>query len=155
MNKVISKYNALKKKYPDIAEDLVMRFFDTMEDIALDTLTEYECEQEYGCHIGTEEMYEEAVNLFEWVNNKGTGARWSVEDIEKSANINFAAKNYTLYDYCYVVNMLYSDFCNVFTDSGFYLKMAENYLEDPDYMGEASERAYCNAKKRIKYNNEN
>jgi len=49
------------------------------------------------------------------------------------------------------MNMLWSDYCNVFTDTGYYIKMAQNYLEDADYMGDASERAYKNAKKRIKY----
>ena len=29
--------------------------------------------------------------------------------------------------------------------------MAKNYLEDEDYYGEANERAYCDARKRIKY----
>ena len=48
--------------------------------------------------------------------------------------------------------MLWSDNCNVFTEPSYYLKMAKNYLEDPDYCGEASERAYHNAMKRIKYN---
>jgi hypothetical protein len=33
--------------------------------------------------------------------------------------------------------------------------MSKNYLEDADYMGDPSERAYKNAKKRIKYFKEN
>lgn len=51
--------------------------------------------------------------------------------------------------------MLWSDYCNVFTETNYYLKMAQNYLEDPDYTGDASERAYKDAKKRIKYFKEN
>ena len=58
---------------------------------------------------------------------------------------------HTKYDYAYVVNMFWSDYCNIFTEPSYYLKMAKNYLTDPDYCGEASERAYHNAKKRIKY----
>ena len=49
------------------------------------------------------------------------------------------------------MNMLWSDNCNVFTDTNYYLKMTRNYLEDADYMGDASERAYHNAIKRIRY----
>jgi hypothetical protein len=96
-------------------------------------------------------QYDKSVELFEWVENKGTGAKWTCEDILKLASINFESKDYTKYDYCYVMNMLWSDYCNVFQDASYYLKMAKNYLEDPDYMGEASERAFCNARKRIKF----
>lgn len=99
-------------------------------------------------------MYEKAVDLLEWVGDKGNSARWNVDDIVRLSGIDFAKKEYTDYDYAYVVNMLYSDYCNIFTDSSYYMKMAKNYLEDPDYCGIASERAYNNAKKRIKYDKE-
>ncbi len=154
MHKVITKYNNLKNKYPNIAEDMMMMFFDKMEDVAYEALEEYEMEKEYGCHIGTQELYENAVQLLDWVDNKGSGARWSVEDIIRLSGIDFDRKEYTEYDYAYSVNMLYSDYCNIFTESSYYLKMAKNYLEDPDYCGVASERAYNNAKKRIKYDKE-
>ena len=111
-------------------------------------------EDEYGCHIFDKEMYSEAVELLEWIDGKGTGAKWAVDDIVKLSNINFEDKEYTKHDYAYVMNMLYSDYCNVFQEPSYYLKMAKNYLEDPDYCGEASERAYHDAKKRIKYNEE-
>lgn len=152
MHKVLDKYNSLKKKYPNIAEDMMMMFFDKMEDVAYEALEEYETEQEYGCHIGTKEMYEKAVHLLDWIEDRGHGAKWIVDDIVRLSGIDFDKKNYTEYDYAYIVNMLYSDYCNVFTESSYYLKMAKNYLEDPDYCGEASERAYYNAKKRMKYN---
>lgn len=54
-------------------------------------------------------------------------------------------------DYAYVVNMLYSDYCHIFTEPTYYLKMAEAYLMDSDYPGVADERAYHNAIKRINY----
>ena len=146
----LSTYKALKEKYPNIAEDLIMKFFHDMEDIAMSTLVEYECEKEYGCHIGTEELYREAVDLLEWVSG-GDGAKWKAEDVIKLSGINFIDKKYTTWDYVYTVNMLYSDYCNVFTEPKYYLEMAKNYLEDPDYFGESSERAYHNAVKRIKY----
>lgn len=152
IHKLINKYNNLKKKYPNISEDLIMMIFDKMEDIAYQILEEYEIEKEYGCHIGTEEFYDKAVSLLKWVDDKGSGPRWSVNEIIKSSNIDFGRKDYYEYDYAYVVNMLYSDNCNVseLTNSA-YLKMAKNYLEDPDYMGEPDERAYKNAVKRIEY----
>lgn len=123
-----------------------------MEDVAYEALEEYEIEKEYGCHIGTEEFYEKAVDLLEWVGDKGEGAKWSVDDIIRLSGIDFDKKDYTDYDYAYVVNMLYSDYCNVFTDSSYYMKMARNYLEDLDPADKQnpSERAYRDAKERIK-----
>ena len=64
---------------------------------------------------------------------------------------NFEEKEYTCYDYAYVVNMLYSDYGNIFTEPVYYLKMARNYLTDADYYGTASERAYHDAMLRIAY----
>lgn len=108
-------------------------------------------EDEYGCHIVIEDMYEEAICLLSWSNEKGSGARWDANEIIKLSEIDFSTKNYYEYDYAYVVNMLYSDFCHIFTDAGYYLKMAKAYLEDRDYTGDPSERAYKDATKRIKY----
>lgn len=110
---------------------------------------------EYGCHIVTEDLYNEAISYLKWSNDKGTGAKWSVDEILKLADIDFSNKDYYEYDYAYVMNMLYSDYCGVFTDASYYLKMAKMYLEDPDYMGKADERAYHNALKRIKYFKQN
>lgn len=64
-------------------------------------------------------------------------------------------RQYYELDFAYVMNMLWSDYCNVFSDPVYYIKMSVNYLEDSDYMGDPSERAYKNAKKRIKYFKEN
>ena len=72
-------------------------------------------------------------------------------DISCVYGIDFNTKDYSCYDFAYVANMLYSDYCNIFTDATYYIKMAKNYLEDPDYMGDPSERAYHDAIKRIKY----
>ena len=108
-------------------------------------------EDEFGCHIYTKEMYDEAVSLLVWVDNKGEGPKWEFEDIIKISDIDFDTKEYYEYDFAYVMNMLWSDYCNVFTETSYYKKMAKDYLEDPDYIGKADERAYQNAEKRIKY----
>lgn len=153
MHKVVDKYNKLKKKYPNVAEDMMMMFFEKMGDVAYDALEEYEIEKEYGCHIGTEEFYEKSVNLLEWAGDKGEGAKWkNIDDIVKLSGIDFETKDYTEYDYAYVLNSLYADYCNVFTESSYYLKMAKNYLEDNDPADkkDPSERAYRDAKERIK-----
>jgi len=146
--KVKQKYEELKKEMPDIDQQMIRTFLEEMPDeamIAFDKMV-------YGCHIASEDLYHEAVMLFKWIDDKGTGAKWTVEDIVKLSGIDFNDKKYYEYDYAYVVNMLYSDYCNIFTEPTYYLKMARNYLEDVDYCGNADERAYHNAVKRIKYN---
>jgi len=151
MSDLIEIYSKLKKEYPNLDTDLVKYFIDEMKEEACLVLMDYEHKKEYGCHIGYAELYDKAVNLLDWADDKGSGEKWTVEEIANRSGIDFDTKDYYKYDYAYVVNMLYSDYCNIFTDSGIYLKMAKNYLEDPDYMGDPSERAYHNAKKRIKY----
>lgn len=108
-------------------------------------------ESEYGCHIVEKDMYDEAISYLVWSDEEGTGAKWEVETIVKLVDINFDKSKFTKLDYAYVVNMLYSDFCHIFTDSDYYLKMAKAYLTDEDYPGTPEERAYKNAVKRICY----
>ena len=96
-------------------------------------------------------MYDKAVMYLKWADDKGAGAKWTVDDIVKIADIDFDEKDYYKYDFAYVMNMLYSDYCNIFTETSYYIKMSKNYLEDKDYAGEPDERAYHNAIKRIKY----
>ena len=103
-----------------------------------------------GCHIRDEKMYEKAVSYF--INPDGSkGAKWTVSDIVNKSGIDFDKKDYTKHDYAYVVNMLHSDYGSKIKDPELLLDMAVMYLEDEDYPGEASERAYKNAKKRIRY----
>lgn len=103
-----------------------------------------------GCHIRDKEMYEKAISYI--VNPEGTkGAKWTIADIVNKSGIDFDKKDYTEMDYAYVVNMLYSDYGSKIKDSELLLDMAVMYLEDDDYPGYASERAYKNAKKRIRY----
>ena len=119
-----------------------------------ENFAEYMLKLEYGCHIVDIDMYNEAVSYLVWVDGKGRGAKWTVDEIKRASGIDFDDKDYYIHDYAYVCNMLWSDYCNIFTDANYYLKMARNYLEDTDYCGDPSERAYKNAKKRIKYNRE-
>ena len=140
-------YSEKLMKDPKFAEKLIKKFRDRMEDEYIKTMFE----EEYGCHIVDEDMYDEAVSLLKWSDNRGSGAKWAVSDILKLANIDFSNKDYYEFDYAYVVNMLWSDYGHIFTETSYYLKMAKAYLEDPDYMGKPDERAYKNAIKRIEY----
>ena len=145
--KALKKYNELKADRPNIDSEMVQTF---IEEMPMEAIMLFD-RINYGCHIVDETMYDKAVSLLTWADNKGKGAKWIVDDIAKICGIDFDSKEYYLLDYCYILNMLYSDNCNIFTEPSYYLKMAQNYLEDKDYMGEPSERAYKNAKKRIEY----
>ena len=47
--------------------------------------------------------------------------------------------------------MLWSDYCNVFTDTSYYIKMAKMYLMDDNYTEKADEQGHHSAIKRIEY----
>lgn len=140
-------YAEEKAKTPNYDTILVSEWRELMPE----QFTRKMLKKKYGCHLIDIGTYNEAVSLFDWVEDKGHGAKWSVDDIKRVSGIDFDTKDYTVLDFSYVMNMFWSDNCNVFTDSGYYIKMAKNYLEDPDYMGNSSERAYHDAIKRINY----
>lgn len=147
LEEAIQIYNEEKTKNPHYDTVLVEEWRELMPE----QFTRKMLRKKYGCHIVDAQTYNEAVALFDWVDGKGSGEKWNVETIKNVSGIDFNEKEYTPFDFAYVMNMIYSDNCNVFTDSSYYIKMAKNYLEDPDYMGEASERAYHDAIKRINY----
>lgn len=120
------------------------RVFEIIEDMA-----EYfgdEVFKYFDNHIRTEECYEDYVSYFD--NFDGSkGGHWTIDAINQKANIDFQHKEYTLYDFAYVVNMRYSDDGDLMSVDNIF-KSAQRYLEDKDYYGNPSERAYCDAKKR-------
>lgn len=140
-------YNKHKASHPDYDHHLVMTWRERMpEDFA-----RYMYKEEYGCHIFDEELYTDATAHF--VNPDGShGPHWSVSTIKAKSGIsNFDEKEYTLHDYAYVVNMLYSDYGSIFSEPSYYLRMAKHYLTDSDFYGNPAERAYHDAIKRIDY----
>ena len=140
-------YNKHKAAHADYDHHLVMEWREKMpHDFARHMYRE-----EYGCHIFDEELYNDATAHF--VNPDGShGPHWSVPTIKaKSGIASFEEKEFTLHDYAYVVNMLYSDYGNIFSEPSLYLRMAKSYLTDSDYYGNPAERAYHDAIKRIDY----
>ena len=147
IEKAMNLYRTKVKEDENFAEKVV----ETFADIMPSEFAKYMYECEYGCHIVEKDMYDKAISYLRWSDKDGTGAKWDVATIEKLADINFEKAKFTKYDYAYIVNMLWSDFCHIFTDSDYYLKMAKAYLTDEDYPGTPEERAYKNAVKRICY----
>lgn len=146
---LLNEYHEIKEKHPNIDHDMVMMFAEEMPDEFEMAIMKYK----YGCHIGTKRMYNDAIAYFE--NPDGTeGAHWDADTIKTKAGIDFTSKKYTLWDFAYMINMHYSDYGDkIGTDTIFW--MAKRDLEDKDYPGDPSERAYKDAKKRIKYFSEN
>lgn len=124
-----------KNKMFEIFEDLEEKFGDL--------------EEFFTCHIEDLKTYNEFMSVVK--NFDGThGGHWTPEQIKAIAKIDFNATPYTCYDYVYVVNMRYSDDGQRMNQEQIFAS-AKDYLEDVDYWGDASERAYTEGKKRYKY----
>ena len=115
-----------------------------------------EIEEKYGnleefftCHIENLETYHKFISVLK--NFDGTtGGHWTVEQVKANAKIDFSHTEYTCYDYAYIVNMRYSDDGQRMNQEQIFAS-AKDYLEDIDYWGNASERAYREGKKRYEY----
>lgn len=151
LKKADAIYDEMRAEGKDIVHEVMLVFKDKMpkEYCMLMHLIKY------GCHIYDEAMYNEAVSYLEWANGKGKGAKWDVDTLTKLSGIDFEKTEFFEYDFAYIANMLWSDYCEIFTDTTYYLKMAKMYLTDPDYPGKADERAYKSAMKRIEYHEKN
>ena len=139
-------YEELRHSDPEFPHHLVMKWRDKMPNKFIREMLEVK----HGCHIYDEAFYNEATSHF--CNRDGSeGPHWTLNAIVTRAGIDFSKTKYTKYDYAYVVNMLYSDYGDVFTIAAHYLHMAKNYLCDEDYYGDPSERAYHDAVSRMNY----
>lgn len=134
-------------EYPEEVEAMLLDFYERMPKLAEMAINEII----YGCHIYDNDMYMKAIHCLKNVDGS-TVPHWTVEQVNAKAGIDFDTKDYTLHDLAYTMNMLFSDYGNIFTDTSYYLKMAMNYLTDNDYCGDPSERAYKDAKMRISHN---
>lgn len=86
----------------------------------------------FGEHFDVDTAY---TAVSEMQNVDGTkGEHWDIDQTTsaaKQANIQF--KKFNEYDFYYVINMLYSDYYNIFgNDSNSYIQLATAWLNDPD-----------------------
>lgn len=108
-----------------------------------------EIEEYFTSHIETQDAYNKYVSVLK--NFDGSkGGHWTPEQIKEVAKINFDEKPYTCYDFAYVANMRYSD-DGQRMNTDYIMASAKDYLEDVDYWGDPSTRAYCEGKKRYEY----
>lgn len=104
-------------------------------------------EEFFTCHIDNIETYNKFISVIK--NFDGTtGGHWTVEEIKANTKIDFEKVDFTCYDYAYIVNMKYSDDGHRFRSVEDLFESAKDYLEDIDYWGIASERAYREGKMR-------
>lgn len=108
-----------------------------------------EIEDYFYCHINNKELYDKAVSYFVDFN-KRRGAHWMCDVIKMKANINFDEKEYTLYDYAYMANKLYSHAGDLMPEENI-LKLAKRKLEDEDYPGDPSEQSFHDAMEMLEY----
>lgn len=86
----------------------------------------------YGCHFN-EWLLQKA--LSKMVNEDGSfGGHWTLEQttaVAKNNGVEF--DHFNEYDWCYVMNMLYSDYYgSIPNETSVYLKMAKKFLDDKD-----------------------
>ena len=86
----------------------------------------------FGEHFDMDTAY---TAVSEMQNVDGTkGEHWDIDQTTsaaKQANIQF--KKFNEYDFYYAINMLYSDYYNIFgDDSNSYIQLATAWLNDPD-----------------------
>ena len=101
--------------------------YEMYEELELDLYKEV-----YGCHFN-DWLLERALSGL--INEDGSkGAHWTVEQTEDVARSNAVSfKTFNKYDWCYVMNMLYSDYYgSVPNDTVTYMKMANKFLNDKD-----------------------
>lgn len=112
----ISVLSMVKEHDHDLYEDIELSLY---EDI-------------YGCHF-SDWLLEKALNNME--NEDGTkGGHWNLEQTNSVArNNNIVFDTFNEYDFCYVMNMIYSDYYGAINnDTTSYFKVAKKFLMDKD-----------------------
>lgn len=130
MHKYILK-DATLEELKDFVDYAIDKIKNTDEDL-YNTLEKKLYKEVYGCHFNEWLMKKALAKL---VNEDGTtGAHWTLEQttsVAKQNNISFTYFNE--YDWCYVMNMIYSDYFGILNnDLSTYIKMARKFLEDKD-----------------------
>lgn len=97
-------------------------------------------------HITHRSKYDELIEKIKWAEGGKRGAKWTIEDIKRYADVDFENADFTIYDFAYLVNMLYAKCCKYFKDASTYLKLAKCLIEDDDEETKLYRGAYQNKK---------
>lgn len=112
--------------------DDVIKYAKTNDEKYYDSLEMCLYKKVYGYHF-SDWMLKKALEKLE--NEDGTvGAHWNLEDTTSVAKqFEVVFKDFDKYDWCYVMNMLYSDYFGaVPNETNTYVKLAKKFLQDKD-----------------------
>lgn len=125
----------LKEASQDTLRSFLKKAFDELKVKDYEMYKELELElykKMYGCHFNSW-LLDKALSSME--NEDGTiGMHWSLEQTSQVArDNNISFNNYNEYDWCFVMNMMYSDYYHIFdNDTTMYVKISKAFLEDKD-----------------------
>ena len=139
MEDLRNKIEYLAHKKPDKLAEVVKEMYHKAPQEV-----EYMLEQfSGGEHLTNREDYEKCVKKLKWIDDKGTGHKWELDDIirlaEKTEHIDFDKAEYTEFEFAYVVNKLYAIFCKRYSDISYFLRMAKDVF---DYSNVSEEQHY-------------
>lgn len=145
MHKTLLKEASLEvmRNFMDKAfDELKVKDHDMYEELELDLYIEM-----YGCHFN-EWLLDKALSHLE--NEDGTtGPHWDLNtttQVAKNNGIEF--NHFNEHDWCYVMNMLYSDYYKVIgNDANMYVKLAKAFLCDKDAPKGKALKYYISMKK--------
>ena len=136
MHKIKDFHKKLLEENPHYNDDLVAEFAENMPDLYAKKI-QYDY---WGCHIYSEECYEEEIKKIKAV------PKWSLNDIKQVSKIDFETKEYYLYDFAFLMNYYYNLAKHVFTDATYSVGLVKAILENP-LIEKADDTAYHIAKK--------
>lgn len=121
------EYGVLFKKFDEVLEMVKHMHPDKYQDIKNDIYVLIN-----GYHFNEEMLecvYEDMIN-----DDGSTAPKWGIEQTTRVAKSNgIVFDNFNEYDWNYTMNMLYSDYCSIFSDNlSYYIKMAIKFLMDKD-----------------------
>lgn len=120
---LLTEYEELKEKHPNIAEDIIMDYFSGMAEQAKITLEEYKNKKEgYGCHIVSQKQYDYYIK-------KLPSVKWTVDEVVKASGIDFTDKPYYEYDFAFLMNFKYYKYSSFISETSYYIKMVKSDLE--------------------------
>lgn len=142
MDKIKAKIEYMLEKNQDKVVELITHMY-KHDPQAVERMLDYPKDAD---HITNRGKYEELVEKIKWAEGGKRGAKWGLDDIKRYAEIDFDNAEFTIYDYAYLVNMLYAKCCKYFKDASTYLKLAKCLIEDDDEETKLYKGAYADKK---------
>lgn len=127
-----------RTNYKELMEDWVCIFYDLLVEVKSDNpkLEKMVCNDLYISLYGEHFNKENAMEAVSGMENEdgSMGEHWSLTETTRIANENrITFKDFNEFDWYYVLNMVYSDYCKIFNDDLItYVKLAKAWLNDID-----------------------